>query len=83
MSQAESLALPAAPAVGGLEESAAMTDRIVSIGLLTERDLERLGDGFRRHIPITSDDMFADLMAKLDRIPFDPSHRSRSNKAKR
>ncbi len=60
-----------------------MPDKVVSIGLLTERDLERLGEGFRRHIPITSDDLFADLMAKLDRIPFDPSHKSRSYKAKR
>ncbi|BBF68814.1 hypothetical protein [Sphingomonas bisphenolicum] len=60
-----------------------MPDKVVSIGLLTERDLERLGEGFRRHIPITSDDLFADLMAKLDRIPFDPSHKSRSHKAKR
>lgn len=47
-----------------------MADRIVSIGLLTERDLERLGSGFQRHFPVTSDDMFADLMAKLDKVPF-------------
>lgn len=47
-----------------------MSDKIVSIGLLTERDLERLGSSFQRHFPITSDDMFADLMAKLDRVPF-------------
>lgn len=46
-----------------------MSDRIVSIGFLTERDLKRLGDGFQRHYPIASDDMFADLMAKLDRVP--------------
>lgn len=47
-----------------------MIDKIVSVGLLTERDLARLGDGFQRHFPITSDDMFADLMAKLDQVPF-------------
>lgn len=47
-----------------------MPDRVVSIGFLTERDLEKLGDGFRRHFPIASDNMFADLMAKLDKVPF-------------
>lgn len=46
-----------------------MSDRIVSIGFLTERDLKRLGDGFQRHFPISSDNMFADLMAKLDQLP--------------
>lgn len=48
-----------------------MADKIVSTGLLTERDLEQLGGGFQRHYPITSDDMFADLMAKLEKVPFD------------
>ncbi|WCP13285.1 hypothetical protein sphantq_01708 [Sphingobium sp. AntQ-1] len=48
-----------------------MSERIVSIGFLTERDLVKLGEGFRRHFPIARDDMFADLMAKLDKIPFD------------
>lgn len=46
-----------------------MSDRIVSIGFLTERYLKRLGDGFQRHFPISSDNMFADLMAKLDQVP--------------
>lgn len=51
-----------------------MRDKIVSIGLLTEQDLGRLGDGFSRHFPVTSDDQFADLLAKLDRIPLVVSH---------
>ncbi|MEG3086078.1 hypothetical protein [Sphingomonas sp. PB4P5] len=43
-------------------------DRIVSIGLLSERDLERLGRGFTRHFPVPIDDAFADLLAKLHEI---------------
>jgi hypothetical protein len=39
--------------------------------VLTERDLVKLGDWFRRHFPIARNDMFADLMARLDKIPFD------------
>lgn len=46
-----------------------MSDRIVSIGFLTERDLKRLGEGFQRHLPISRDDIFADLMMKLDQLP--------------
>jgi len=49
-----------------------MSEGIVSIGFLTEQDLVKLGEGFRRHFPIARDDMFADLMAKLNKIPFDP-----------
>ncbi|WP_278373658.1 hypothetical protein [Sphingobium xenophagum] len=46
-----------------------MSDRIVSIGFLTERALKRLGEGFQRHFPISRDDIFADLMMKLDQLP--------------
>ncbi|MEN2787992.1 hypothetical protein ACFOKI_07775 [Sphingomonas qilianensis] len=43
-------------------------DRIVSIGLLSERDLERLGRGFTMHYPVPTDDAFADLIARLSEI---------------
>lgn len=47
-------------------------DRIVSIGLLTQRDLDNLGTAFRRQIPIDEDDMFSDLLEKLDQIDVAP-----------
>ena len=43
-------------------------DNIVSIGLLTENDLRRLGDTFTRHIPIEDNALFADLLDKLDAV---------------
>ncbi|MES2443913.1 MAG: hypothetical protein V4574_13870 [Pseudomonadota bacterium] len=43
-------------------------DRIVSIGFLTGRDLERLGSTFTSHIPVPADDIFGDLLAQLDQI---------------
>ncbi len=46
-----------------------MPDRIVAIGLLTQRDLDLLGSGFERAFAIRSDDAFADLIARLDKIP--------------
>ncbi|WP_189338327.1 hypothetical protein [Sphingobium sp. SCG-1] len=46
-----------------------MPERIVSIGLLTESDLRRLGNSFTRHYPIIDDDQFDELLAKLDRLP--------------
>ncbi len=49
-----------------------MADKIVSIGLLTERDLAALGKGFHRHFPVDQDDLFKDLIEKLDQIPFPP-----------
>ena len=47
-------------------------DRIVSVGLLTEGDLQRLGAGFKRHFPVVRDDMFADLIARLDSVEIEP-----------
>jgi len=49
-----------------------VNERIVSIGLLTQRDLDNLGSAFRRQIPIAQDDMFADLLHKLDHIEVAP-----------
>lgn len=47
-------------------------ERIVSIGFLTQRDLAQLGEAFTRHFPVTDDDMFADLIARLDEIEATP-----------
>lgn len=47
-------------------------DRIVAVGLLTQRDLEVLGTGFHRLFSVNADDDeddgFADLIAQLDNI---------------
>jgi hypothetical protein len=47
-------------------------DRIVAVGLLTQRDLDVLGAGFHRLFSVTDDDDedhgFADLLAQLDKI---------------
>ncbi|MFS2108668.1 hypothetical protein ACCC88_03195 [Sphingomonas sp. Sphisp140] len=47
-------------------------DPIVAIGLLTRRDLDRLGAAFEGAIPIAEDDMFGDLLAQLDRLEVEP-----------
>jgi hypothetical protein len=49
-----------------------VTDKIVSIGLLTETDLARLGKSFTRHFPIVEDELFGDLMRMLDELPAVP-----------
>ncbi|MCD2322975.1 hypothetical protein LQ953_02965 [Sphingomonas sp. IC-56] len=41
-------------------------DRIVAVGLLTTRDLERLGSGFRRCFPVSDDQKFEDLLRAID-----------------
>ena len=47
-------------------------DRIVAVGLLTQRDLEVLGTGFHRLFSVNADDDgddgFADLIAQLNKI---------------
>lgn len=45
---------------------------VVAVGFLTQRDLDRLGKNFSSHIPIPDDDVFADLLTKLDRIEIEP-----------
>ncbi|MBA4091009.1 MAG: hypothetical protein C0494_10490 [Sphingobium sp.] len=47
-----------------------MDDRIIAVGFLTQRDIDMLGDGFKRHFPIEYEDMFADLVARLNDVPF-------------
>ena len=44
-------------------------DRIVSVGLLTRRDLEVLGRGFSRHFPVPQDATFDELIRKLSNLP--------------
>ena len=41
-------------------------DGVVAIGLLTQRDLDVLGTGFRRAIPLDGPGDFADLLARID-----------------
>ena len=43
-------------------------ERIVAVGLLTQRDIEVLGVGFRRLFPLDGDAPFDDLLRQLDRI---------------
>ena len=39
---------------------------VVAIGLLTQRDLDMLGAGFRRAIPLEGAGDFDDLLARID-----------------
>jgi hypothetical protein len=39
---------------------------VVAIGLLTQRDLDMLGSGFRRAIPLEGAGDFDDLLARID-----------------
>lgn len=39
---------------------------IVAVGLLTHRDLDRLGDGFRRCFPVSDDGQFEELLRAID-----------------
>lgn len=47
-------------------------ERIVAVGLLTQRELDVLGTGFHRLFSVAvdddEDDGFADLLAQLDKI---------------
>lgn len=47
-------------------------ERIVAVGLLTQRDLDVLGTGFHRRFPIEADENddggFAELITQLDKI---------------
>jgi hypothetical protein len=48
-----------------------VADRVVTIGLLIQRDIDILGREFTRHFPVPNDDMFDDLIAALDRYSGD------------
>lgn len=41
-------------------------DRVVAIGLLTQRDLDMLGHGFHRAYPVNSNTDFSELLAAID-----------------
>lgn len=43
-----------------------MHERIVAVGLLTARDLEVLGTGFRRLFPLDPSAEFNDLLVAID-----------------
>ena len=47
-------------------------ERIVSVGFLTQRDLEVLGSAFTRHFPVQHDDVFDDLLQQLDSVEASP-----------
>ena len=44
-------------------------DRVVAVGLLTQRDIDILGTGFRRLFPIEDTANFDDLLRQLDELP--------------
>lgn len=41
-------------------------ERVVAIGLLTARELDMLGSGFRRAFPIDDDNCFDELLRAID-----------------
>ncbi|WP_447725892.1 hypothetical protein [Sphingomonas koreensis] len=43
-------------------------DRIVAVGFLTDADLRLLGERFDRYFPVEQEDVFADLIAELDKV---------------
>lgn len=49
-------------------------NHIVAIGLLTQRDLDRLGDGFKRMFPADASDDFQDLLDAIDRADISSKH---------
>lgn len=52
------------------------SDRFVAVGLLTRRDLEVLGSGFRRAYPLMDTKDFNSLLSRLDAC--DPNSAARS-----
>ena len=43
------------------------SDRFVAVGLLTRRDLDVLGSGFRRAFPLNDTTDFTSLLIEIDR----------------
>jgi hypothetical protein len=50
-----------------------MRDKIVAVGLLTQRDLQALGSGFDRAFPVEGLEGFEDLLAQLDHVEAVPA----------
>jgi hypothetical protein len=44
------------------------SDRFVAVGLLTRRDLDVLGSGFRRAFPLNDTTDFTSLLIEIDRV---------------
>ncbi|MEG3181207.1 hypothetical protein [Sphingomonas sp. LT1P40] len=51
-------------------------NRIVAVGLLSQRDLDLLGAGFSRHFPVSNDEIFDDLLRQLDQVELEPLGKS-------
>lgn len=47
-------------------------DRIVAVGFLTSAEMMLLGERFERYFPVEDDEVFADLLEKLDQIEATP-----------
>lgn len=54
-------------------------ENIVAVGLLTDRDLDRLGSGFHRCFPIADDGKFEDLLRAIDKADAATALRSERN----
>ena len=44
------------------------SERFVAVGLLTRRDLDVLGSGFRRAFPLTATTDFTYLLSQIDEV---------------
>lgn len=44
------------------------SERVIAVGLLTQRDVDVLGKGFRRLFPLDRAGVFDDLLRQLDAI---------------
>jgi hypothetical protein len=51
------------------------SDRFVAVGLLTRRDLDVLGSGFRRAFPLNKSTDFTSLLIEIDRAERDGEDR--------
>ena len=56
------------------------SERFVAVGLLTRRDLDVLGSGFRRAFPLNNTTDFTALLAQIDQAEHDYSHNSGSER---
>ena len=52
-------------------------DDIVAIGLLTQTDIQRLGDSFSRLFPLPRDGAFEDLIKAIDEADREREQRSK------
>ncbi|CAD7340082.1 MULTISPECIES: hypothetical protein [Sphingomonadales] len=52
-------------------------DDIVAIGLLTQNDIQRLGDSFSRLFPLPRDGAFEDLIKAIDEADREREQRSK------